>query len=115
MQCQKSINQTPSSLSSLTVRESYFQLLEKTNKVMAPKQFACCYFPADCGAVVLEKKKLALRSDFKPLGEIDVKFTIENEKGEKETVIYFGQILKILTGNVYWTLLHPLMEGFGHS
>ena len=71
---------------------------------MAPKQFACCYFPADNGAVVLKKKKLTLKSEFKPFGEVDVKFTVENEKDtkskrEKETVFYYGQILKISTGN----------------
>ena len=64
-----------------------FQLLEKPNKVMAPKQFSCCYFPAEFGAVVLEKKKLALRSDFKPLGEINVRFTVENEKGDRKRLL----------------------------
>ena len=68
---------------------------------MAPKQFACCFFPADCGAAVLEKRKLALPTAFEPLGEVDVKFTLEKQDGDKtvkETVIYFGYILKILTG-----------------
>ena len=71
---------------------------------MVPKQFACCYFPTDNGVVLLEKKKLTLRSEFKPFGEVDVKFTAENEKDakskrDKETVFYYGQILKISTGN----------------
>ena len=69
---------------------------------MAPK-WMCCYFQANCGVEVIEKRNAVFKTECKIMGEVEVKFkSNQSETKNKDDVYtdYLGRILKFLPGMV---------------
>ena len=54
---------------------------------MAPK-WMCCYFQADCGVEVVEKRNAVFRTECKIMGEVRVKFKSNQSETKNKDDVY---------------------------